>query len=397
MKIIVGNTVHQLTPFNLGPQGEASFSERWVQELIALHPDLLPVDEIDPVFGPLIPLCTELSTSAGFVDNLFINALGMLTIVECKLWRNPQARREVVGQILDYAAQISRWDYTNLEQAIGKAAGKQKFSLYRFLRAQDVKVGKEATFIDNVNRNLRRGRFLLLIVGDGIHERVEAIGDFLQNYAHLNFTFGLVEIRVYQLPETVSQARLVLPRVLARTVEIERAVVRIEEGRLVTTTPELQKSPPTISRRRTTITEQYFYEALDRIDPNLSGQVKAFLVKTGELGLIVDPTAAYLMIRTPDKQLNFGGLSPAGYLRNYGIAQKTEELGLGAIGEHYLDQLAALLPDATVNKIPGKFDWSVEKKDGSAVSLTECMAVQTEWLALIEKTLKQITQHLNDQ
>ena len=29
-------------------------------------------------------------------------------LIECKLWRNPEARREVVGQILDYAKVLTR-------------------------------------------------------------------------------------------------------------------------------------------------------------------------------------------------------------------------------------------------------------------------------------------------
>ncbi len=395
MKIIMNDAIHTLTRIPLGGQSDDSFSEDWLQQQLFTHPDLLPVEDIDPVFGPLAPLCRELATPVGYLDNLYVNGLGLLTLAECKLWRNPQARREVVGQILDYAAQLSRWDYETLEKAIGVRLNQSDFSLYHFLRAQGVKTGTEATFIDNISRNLRRGRFLLLIVGDGIREQVEAIGEFLQNQAHLNFSFALVEINVYQLPEVLGPSKLVAPRVLARTVELERAVVRLEEGQLVGAPAVSQPvaASGTIGRR-TTITEQYFYEALVQIDPDLSAQVQAFLAKTGELGLIVDPTAAYLMIKTPDRQFNFGGFSPAGHMRNYGIAWKTEELGLGPIGEQYLDQLAALLPDASVNKDPGKFDWTVEKLDGSYVPIADCMTVQAEWLALIEQTLARINRLL---
>ena len=49
----------------------------------------------------LTPLCTELRTEAGALDIAFINQFGRLTLVECKLWRNPEARRKVVAQALD--------------------------------------------------------------------------------------------------------------------------------------------------------------------------------------------------------------------------------------------------------------------------------------------------------
>ena len=98
-----------------------AFSEGWLQNFIFTHHRTLPIDEVEPAFGPLIPVCRELRTKAGPVDLLFINHNGLLTLVECKLWKNPEARREVVGQILDYAKELSQWSYTDLETAVGGA------------------------------------------------------------------------------------------------------------------------------------------------------------------------------------------------------------------------------------------------------------------------------------
>jgi hypothetical protein len=79
-----------------------------------------------------------------------------------KLWRNAQARREVIGQILDYAKDLSLWSYEDLEAAIMKASGGK--GLYSII-ADRVEEIDEAQFIDSVSKNLKRGRFLLLIVG----------------------------------------------------------------------------------------------------------------------------------------------------------------------------------------------------------------------------------------
>lgn len=79
-----------------------AYDEAWLQRLIMDHPSLLPVDQIEPAFTNLVPICTELQTPSGFVDNLFVTPTGNLALIECKLWRNPEARREVVGQIIDY-------------------------------------------------------------------------------------------------------------------------------------------------------------------------------------------------------------------------------------------------------------------------------------------------------
>jgi hypothetical protein len=56
----------------------------------------------------------------------------------------------------------------------------------------------EADFVDAVNRNLSRGKFLLLIIGDGIKEGAASIADFLISSGHLNFTFGMVELTIFE-------------------------------------------------------------------------------------------------------------------------------------------------------------------------------------------------------
>ena len=86
------------------------------------QPQLLPVAEVEPAFGSLISVCVELQTPAGSIDNLYVTETGNLAIVECKLWRNPEARRRVVTQIIDYAHGIATWSYEKLDTAICSGA-----------------------------------------------------------------------------------------------------------------------------------------------------------------------------------------------------------------------------------------------------------------------------------
>jgi RecB family endonuclease NucS len=91
------------------PQGEAR-REATLRDMIADHPSMLPIHDLDPSYGRLVTVTRELAIpGVGFVDVLLIDEHGRLVVVECKLWRNPQARREVVGQILDYARELSRF------------------------------------------------------------------------------------------------------------------------------------------------------------------------------------------------------------------------------------------------------------------------------------------------
>ncbi len=201
------------------------YDEASIRDLIFAHPEAIPIQEIDPSFGPLVPVCVELNaTGAGYADALFINSLGMLTIVECKLWRNPEARREVVGQILDYARALKHWTYEDLSRGVARAREPVLFDLIAHMRENGHSDLDAPAFIDNVTRNLAKGRMLLLVLGDGIREGVEAIGAFLQEGSGLHFSFGLVEAQVYDLGDG---RRILQPRVLARTVDIVRKLVKI--------------------------------------------------------------------------------------------------------------------------------------------------------------------------
>jgi len=366
------------------------FPEARLQDFIFEFSQSLPIAEIEPAFGPLIPICKELRTNAGPVDLLFINNDGLLTLVECKLWKNPEARREVIGQILDYAKEISSWTYNELQAAIRKSSKQQIQSLYQLVGSEEL---DESEFIDSVVRNLKRGRFLLLIVGSGIRESVELITDFLQRHAHMNFSLALVEVAIFQMPSHVGSGHLVLPRVVAQTVEVERAVIRIEDGKLVVEpTPEPSLGPGgKASPPRTKISEQVFYEKLAETDRPTSNELRSVLDGAKRMGWSVDPgkNSQMLKFKSGDVELNFGVFRTDGSFQNATIAGMTDRIGHREIGETYLTRLASLL-DGRVDKSKNIFFWTVKKSDGSNLKIAEVLAVRDKWLEIIQDTIDQL-------
>ena len=89
------------------PASAGGIDEATLQDLLFRFPRSLPIAAIDAAHSDPVPVCRELYTPAGYVDALYINPLGRLILAEFKLWRNPQARREVIGQILDYAKELA--------------------------------------------------------------------------------------------------------------------------------------------------------------------------------------------------------------------------------------------------------------------------------------------------
>lgn len=233
-------------------------TEADVQALVQAHPECLPAAEIDPLFSPLVPICTELNTPAGPIDNFMVTPTGLPVLVECKLWRNPEARRAVIGQILDYAKELGRWSSSDLQREVSRRLRRSGNPLLDLVREAGHDVD-EIDFNDALTRHLRTGRFLLMIVGDGIREGVEAISEYLQRHANLHFTFGLVEMPIFELPDG---RRIALPRILARTALIRREVIAVPSGLTVV---EEASSPDAQATGDPWVTERlrFFTELLD--------------------------------------------------------------------------------------------------------------------------------------
>jgi hypothetical protein len=206
--------------------GDGAVLEDYIQALVHDHPECLPIGEIDPMFAGAVAICRELNTPAGPIDNFLVTPSGLPVLVECKLWRNAEARREVVGQILDYAKELARLTASDVQRDVASRLGRGPGALLDLVRAADPTLD-ETQFNDALTANLRRGRFLLLIVGDGIREGVENIAAYLEAHAGLHFSFGLVEMPIYLLPDG---GRLVAPRVLVHTKVITRTVVLLPDG-----------------------------------------------------------------------------------------------------------------------------------------------------------------------
>ena len=105
--IIRDDSVESFRRVTLSADSSGRYDEAFVQRLVFDHPETLPIGEIDDAYTPLIPVCTELNTPAGPLDALFVTPSGRLVIVEAKLWRNPEARRKVIAQVLDYAKELA--------------------------------------------------------------------------------------------------------------------------------------------------------------------------------------------------------------------------------------------------------------------------------------------------
>lgn len=362
------------------------YDESWLQNLCYDNPTLLPIDEIEPSFSGIVPICRELQTDSGACDLIYLNEDGFITIGECKLWRNPEARRQVVGQVLDYAKDLCKWTYSKLEQECLKARKGPESSLYSIVAAEIPELD-EQKFIDHVQHNLTLGRFLLLIIGDGIRENMEGLVQYIQGQGALHFSLSLLEIPIFKGLD--DNDLLITPRVLVKTKEIERTIVRVIDHS--TSRPLSQPDEPAAR----TVSETVFYErlALARGKGN-ADNLETFLGNLHkDLGILCKlgrGNRLSLNIKSPNDTYNFGSIQQNGEVWFYGSVTNADRLGGKQIGLTYLKDLAVLVGgelDASLKE----WSWGV-KRYRQYIMVDDYLAHSSQWKGLIQKTLQAFQQ-----
>ena len=209
----------------LSRRSETAFNETVLQKYIAEHPNMLPIQSIEPGWKDAGCVARELPTTAGPVDLLLVNQYGRITIVETKLYKNPEGRREVLAQSLDYAAAIHNMTYEELGDAIRKKrpdlASESDPLIAAIEKAgiidDDEQEFDPHAFRERVEKDLELGQFLILIVGDEIKARMRTIINYFDKISHLGFQIGLVSVQQWESPEGL----LVLVPQLVTTIERE--------------------------------------------------------------------------------------------------------------------------------------------------------------------------------
>ena len=195
-------------------------SESTLQHLIAEYPSLLAGDQID-ASSPRrlalvkremgVPGASEASNRWS-LDHLFIDQDGVPTLIEVKRSTDTRIRREVVGQMLDYAANaVVRWPVDRIRSAFESTNVDRGLDPYEVLR--DL-VGDDDLdrFWATVQTNLQAGRIRLVFVADEIPTELRRVIEFLNVQMSPAEVLAL-EVRQYVCPgiETL------VPRIIGQT------------------------------------------------------------------------------------------------------------------------------------------------------------------------------------
>ena len=374
------------------------WNERRLQELIHDHPTCLPLDQIEPGIGRLVSVCMELPLRVGSVDNLFVTPEGNLVLAEVKLWGNPEARRKVVAQALEYATAFFKLDYTQLDAAVMKGdfnGASPPRSLYSLVDGADSPT--ESVFADRVTRNLREGRIVVLIVGDEIRPATDELVTGLQAHANFHFTFALVEMPVYLRPDSLDEF-IVTPRTLIKTETVPRFTIRTEGGSTDISDAGTDEREAARPSRRSSISSESFFEAIGERSQEIPVKLKKFLDEAASIDVRPEYRGLLnLKWDQPDgSPVNLGWISPSsGEVRTHASYWNVDR----DLAESYNVRLAELFGGEIKTggtKKDGTSQRWVTRADGTPFRIEDILDCLSDWIVAIETFQEAVRERAQD-
>ncbi len=210
-------TLHSLrpTPFE---------AEDVLQALLETHPDLLAGGQMTPDEPRRWALVKreqgvpdrEDASTRWSVDHLFVDQDAVPTLVEVKRSTDTRIRREVVGQMLDYAANgVRYWPTESLRAAFEATqvglGNEPRDSVVALTGKVDATIDE---FFARVADNLRAGRIRMVFVADLVPDELMRIVEFLNEQMNPAEVFA-VQVRQFRADEY--DGTVIVPAVFGRT------------------------------------------------------------------------------------------------------------------------------------------------------------------------------------
>ena len=201
-------------------------SEALLQELLEKYPNLLAGEQINSaeprrwllVSREMMVPSEEDGAGRWSIDHLFLDQEGIPTFVEVKRSSDTRIRREVVGQMLDYAANgVVYWPPERIRASFEANCQIQGIVPEQALMERLGESVDPEQFWQQVATNLQLGRIRMLFVADKIPTELQRIIEFL------NVQMTPAEVLAVEIKQFVGQGlKTLVPRVIGLTVEAQK-------------------------------------------------------------------------------------------------------------------------------------------------------------------------------
>ncbi len=254
------------TPYN---------SEALLQGLLSDYPDLLAGDQMNTtnprrwlLVSPELSLTAEADGTGGWwIDHLFLDQDAIPTIVEVKRSSDSRIRREVVGQMLDYAAHLEiYWPAERIRAYFEERCRAQgtdpDLKVSELVQEEEPDI---EAFWARVGENLSIGKLRLLFVADEMPMHLQRVVEFLNKY------MSPVEVLAVEIKQFEgSNLKTLVPRVLGQTVQTQQKTMAMTSS---------------TSSKRHQNAETFFAELTDARPPDEVSAIRRFYEWAMEHGI----------------------------------------------------------------------------------------------------------------
>lgn len=199
-----------------------------LQDLLVKNPDLLPGEQINPEAPrKWLVIAREAEITDGgsgaprwSLDLLLADQDAVPTLVEVKRFHNTQARREVVGQLIEYAANGPYyWTSEQLREWTGEHAASQGSSLEKEIaQLQPAESQAVDEYFESLKKNLEKGRLRIIFFLEEAPSELKSIVDFLNKQMERTEVL-LVEAGHYRMGDDV----IVIPQLFGYSEDAHQA------------------------------------------------------------------------------------------------------------------------------------------------------------------------------
>jgi hypothetical protein len=204
-------------------------SESVLQDHLAAHPELLSAEAPEDERRRWLLVKREMGVADAedapdrwSLDHLFVDQDAVPTFVEVKRRTDTRARRQVVGQMLDYAANASTyWDAGTLRASFESRFTDADSAADELASFTEGEMDADE-FWEAVAGNLKDRRLRLVFVGDRIPRELRSIVEFLNEQLQLT---EVIAVEVTQYADPDGKRVNIVPRIIGET-EMARRVKR---------------------------------------------------------------------------------------------------------------------------------------------------------------------------
>ncbi len=206
---------------------QAYETEDRLQELLEKYPQLLAGDQIDRatprrwllISREITTNLEEEGSGRWAIAHLFLDQDAIPTLVEVKRSSDSRIRREIVGEMLDYAANaLVYWPMESIVaqfEANCREQGRDPEQVFEKFLGTDA---QEEQFWQKVKTNLQAGKIRLVFVADEVSSELRRVVEFL------NEQMDPAEVVAVEIKQYVSEDGLqtLVPRVIGQTAEAKQ-------------------------------------------------------------------------------------------------------------------------------------------------------------------------------